>query len=100
VKPTSNVAVVRLYAFLRELAGEREIDVTLPDGATVRDVLTRLGELRPVIAQRLPGTDGTIPPSVNVFLNGRDIRDLNGLDTPVMPDDEVTILPPVAGGVA
>jgi molybdopterin synthase sulfur carrier subunit len=98
VKPTSKVAVARLYAFLRELAGEREIDVALPDGATVRDVLTRLAELRPVIAQRLPGTDGSIPLSVNVFVNGRDIRDLKGLDTPVMPDDEVTILPPVAGG--
>jgi molybdopterin synthase sulfur carrier subunit len=100
VKPTSNVAVVRLYAFLRELAGEREIDVTLPDGATVRDVLARVGELRPVIAQRLLETDGSIPPSVNVFVNGRDIRDLNGLDTPVMPNDEVTMLPPVAGGRA
>jgi molybdopterin synthase sulfur carrier subunit len=100
VRPTSNVAVVRLYAFLRELAGEREIDVALPDGATVRDVLSRLGELRPVLAQRLPGTDDTIPPSVNVFVNGRDVRDLDGLDTRVMPDDEVTIVPPVAGGGA
>jgi molybdopterin synthase sulfur carrier subunit len=98
VRPTSNVAVVRLYAFLRELAGEREIDVTLPDGAAVRDVLARLAELRPVIAQRLLETDGSVPPSVNVFVNGRDIRDLKGLDTPVMPGDEVTMLPPVAGG--
>jgi molybdopterin converting factor small subunit len=33
-------------------------------------------------------------------VNGRDIRDLDGLDTPVVPDDEVTILPPAAGGKA
>jgi molybdopterin synthase sulfur carrier subunit len=98
VRPTSHVTLVRLYAFLRELAGERDIEVTLPDGATVRDLFSRLVELRPSLAQRLLDTDGNTPRFVNVFVNGRDIRDLNGLDTPVMPDDEVTILPPAAGG--
>jgi molybdopterin synthase sulfur carrier subunit len=85
---------------LRELAGERDIEVALPDGAVVRDILNRLGELRPILAERLLDEDGNIPRSVNVFVNGRDIRDLSGLDTPVTPDDEVTILPPAAGGRA
>jgi molybdopterin synthase sulfur carrier subunit len=98
VRVTSHVTAVRLFGSLRELAGEREIDVALPDGATVRDLLNRLGELRPILAQRLLDEDGNIPRSVNVFVNGRDIRDLGGLDTSVMPDDEVTILPPAAGG--
>jgi len=80
------------------LAGERDIEVALPDGAVVRDILNRLGELRPILAERLLDEDGNIPRSVNVFVNGRDIRDLSGLDTPVTPDDEVTILPPAAGG--
>lgn len=83
---------------MRELAGERDIEVALPDGAVVRDILNRLGELRPILAERLLDEDGNIPRSVNVFVNGRDIRDLSGLDTPVTPDDEVTILPPAAGG--
>jgi molybdopterin synthase sulfur carrier subunit len=83
---------------LRELAGERDIEVALPDGAVVRDILNRLGELRPILAERLLDEDGNIPRSVNVFVNGRDIRDLSGLNTPVTPDDEVTILPPAAGG--
>jgi molybdopterin synthase sulfur carrier subunit len=83
---------------LRELGGERDIDVALADGATIGDVLNRLVELRPVLAHRLLDEDGNIPRFVNVFINGRDIRHLSGLDTPVMPDDEVTILPPAAGG--
>lgn len=98
MKPTSHVTVVRLYGSLRELVGERDIEVSLTDGAIVRDILSRLRELRPVLAERLLDKDGNIPPSVNVFVNGRDVRDLGGLDTPVMPDDEVTILPPAAGG--
>jgi molybdopterin synthase sulfur carrier subunit len=100
VKPTSHVTLVRLYASLRELAGERDIDVALPDDATVRDLLNRLVELQPSLAQRLLDENGGIPQFVNIFVNGRDIRHLSGLDTPVMPDDEVTILPPAAGGRA
>ena len=100
MKPTSNVALVRLHASLGELAGQRAIEVALPDGAIVRDVLNRLVELRPVLADRLLDEDGNIPPSVNVFVNGRDIRDLSGLDSPVTPDDELTLLPPAAGGRA
>jgi molybdopterin synthase sulfur carrier subunit len=98
VEPTSDVTVVRLYASLREAVGERDIEVALPDGATIGDLIIRLVELRPALADRLLDDDGNIPPSVNVFVNGRDIRDLSRLATPVMPDDEVTILPPAAGG--
>ncbi|MGQ9572904.1 MAG: ubiquitin-like small modifier protein 1 [Dehalococcoidia bacterium] len=98
MKPTSPVTAVRLYASLRELAGERSIEVALPSGATIRDLIHRLVELRPSLAHRLLDEDGNVPRFVNVFVNGRDIRYLSGLDTPVMPDDEVTILPPVAGG--
>ncbi len=72
--------------------------MALADGATIRDLINRLVELRPVLADRLLDEDGNIPPSVNVFVNGRDIRDLGGLDANVTPDDEVTILPPAAGG--
>jgi molybdopterin synthase sulfur carrier subunit len=98
VKPTSRATVVRLYASLRQLAGEREIGLVLPDGTTIADLLHRLVELRPTLADRLLDEDGNIPRFVNVFVNGRDIRDLSGLDTAVMPDDEVIILPPAAGG--
>jgi molybdopterin synthase sulfur carrier subunit len=98
VKPTSHVTTVRLYASFRELAGEREIDVSLPDSASIRDLLSRLVELRPALAHRLLDDDGNLSRFVNAFVNGRDIRDLDGLDTPVVPDDEVTILPPAGGG--
>ena len=98
MRPTSYVTTVRLYASFRELAGEREIDVSLADGASIRDLLSRLVEVRPALAHRLLDEDGNLSRFVNAFVNGRDIRDLDGLDTPVMPDDEVTILPPAGGG--
>ena len=36
--------------------------------------------------------------TVNVFINTNHMRDRNGLDTPLTPGDEVSILPAVSGG--
>ncbi|MGZ4175926.1 MAG: ubiquitin-like small modifier protein 1 [Solirubrobacteraceae bacterium] len=67
------------------------------DGATVGEVLDslyeRYGELRSRIAE-----DGGLRRFVNVYVDGEDIRFLDGLDTQVKDGDEVTILPAVAGG--
>ena len=67
------------------------------DGTTVGQVLDslyeRYGELRSRIAE-----DGGLRRFVNVYVDGEDIRFLNGLDTPVSDGDAVTILPEVAGG--
>ncbi len=67
------------------------------DGGTVGEVLDslyeRFGELRSRIAE-----DGGLRRFVNVYVDGEDIRFLDGLDTPVKDGDEVTILPAVAGG--
>ncbi len=67
------------------------------DGGTVGEVLDslyeRFAELRSRIAE-----DGGLRRFVNVYVDGEDIRFLDGLDTPVKDGDEVTILPAVAGG--
>jgi MoaD family protein len=67
------------------------------DGATVGEVLDalyeRFGELRSRISE-----DGGLRRFVNVYVDGEDIRFLDGLETPVKDGDEVTILPAVAGG--
>jgi len=69
------------------------------DGATVGEVLDalyeRYGELRSRISE-----DGGLRRFVNVYVDGEDIRFLDGLDTAVSDGDEVTILPAVAGGGA
>jgi sulfur-carrier protein len=68
------------------------------DGSTVGEVLDALyarhGELR----DRVADGDGSIRRFVNVYLDGEDIRFLDGLDTSVADGAELTILPAVAGG--
>ena len=68
------------------------------DGTTVRQGLeglyARHGELR----DRVAGDDGELRRFVNVFLDGEDIRFLDGLQTSVPDGAELQILPAVAGG--
>ena len=68
------------------------------EGSTIGEVLDGLygqhGELR----ERVAGDDGELRRFVNVYVDGEDIRFLDGLATPVGDGAEVQILPAVAGG--
>ena len=75
--------------------GARECRVP---AARVADVLARLGERHPQLGPRLLTPEGTLRPFVNVFVGRDNVRDLQGLDTPVPEGATVTILPAVAGG--
>jgi sulfur-carrier protein len=68
------------------------------DGATVGDVLSAVESQFPGIHERICEPDGRIRRFVNVFVNGEDVRALNGTETPVKDGDEVGIIPAVAGG--
>src|SRR4051794_22186843 len=77
--PARMVVSVRLFAGLRERAGSERIEVELPDGATVADLLAAM-ELAP----------RSCVAAVN--------REYAGPDTPIGAGDEVALVPPVSGG--
>lgn len=80
---------------LREtVGGARELEAT---GGTVNEVLDDLFAQHPALRDRVT-TDGQLSPFVNLYVNGRDVRYTTGLDTPVSPDDQVILLPAMAGG--
>ena len=89
---------IRLYATLRQVAGAKLI--TIPDAQlrTVRDALLALLEVQPALKPLLWNAEGTLVGHVAVILNGRDIRSLNGVDTPMSSADRLDIFPPVGGG--
>ena len=87
---------VKLPTQLRDAAGgAAETEVT---GSTVGEVLEALFEQHGELRDRLSDGDGGLRRFVNVYVDGEDIRFLDGLETPVSDGDEVTILPAVAGG--
>jgi sulfur-carrier protein len=89
------VAQVRIPPVLRpEAGGNRTVEVT---AGTVRAALDELVAAYPSLAPRVLADDG-IPTFLNVFVDGDDIRLLQGLDTPIENGATVLLLPAVAGG--
>ena len=86
---------VSVPAFLLELtSGATHVSA---DGATVRDAIASLDLAFPGIGERLLDDSG-LRRYVNVYLNGREIRFAQGLDTAVGNGDALTILPTIAAG--
>ena len=87
---------VKLPTQLRDAAGGAPTATV--EGATVGEALADLyaqhGELR----ARMADGGGGVRRFVNVYLDGEDIRFLDGLDTAVPDGAELTVLPAVAGG--
>jgi len=89
---------VKVYATLRDLVGASSVEVSAQPGEPVKVILERLVAQSPALREKLWQPDGTLTGWVTVFLNGRDIRYLQGLDTPFSPGDELDLFPPVGGG--
>lgn len=89
------MSTVRIPPVLRETVGGSR---SLPaDGATVSEVLTDLFARYPALRERV--TDGgELSPFVNVYVNDRDVRYREGLETAVDANDTVILLPAMAGG--
>jgi len=66
--------------------------------STVRDALEQLEELQPSMYRGVCDETGSVRRHVGVFVNEWHIRDREGLDTPLVAGDVVTILPAVSGG--
>jgi molybdopterin converting factor small subunit len=87
---------VKIPPQLRQVTGgEGAAEV---DGATVGEVLGALYAVHGELKDRVADGDGTLRRFVNVYLDGEDIRFLQGLETPVPAGAELQILPAVAGG--
>ena len=84
---------VRLPTVLRPFAAGAER--VQADGSTVGEVFAALD---PVLRRRLTDEQGALRRHVNIYLGNDNIRDLNGLATPLQDGDELLILPSVAGG--
>ena len=90
------MSAVRIPAVLRpSVGGEKEVDV---EGSTVGEVVDALVGRFPSLRDQLLTGEGQLNRFVNVYVNGQDVRYLDGLATPVEPRDEIRLLPAMAGG--
>ena len=90
------MSTVKFPAVLRaNVGGAREVEA---GGETIGEVLEGLATTYPSLKDQLFTDDGEINRFVNVYLNGQDVRYLDGRATAVDDRDEVRLLPAMAGG--
>src|SRR5260370_19938451 len=87
---------VKIPTQLRSVTGG-ESEAVVDEATTVGEVLDGLYDRFDGLKERI-AEDGDLRRFVNVYVQGEDIRFLDGLETSVDDGDEVTILPAVAGG--
>lgn len=89
------MSTVKIPPVLREnVGGARTVTA---GGATVAEVLDDLFGQYPALRDRVT-EDGQLSRFINVYVNDRDVRYREGLDTAVGDDDTVILLPAMAGG--
>lgn len=87
---------VRVPGPLRRLTnGSSEVHV---EGGTVSQALQDLETKYPGFHERLYDGSGQLRQFINIYLNDSDIRFGQGLETPVSENDDLSIVPAVAGG--
>jgi molybdopterin converting factor small subunit len=90
---------VLLPSVLQPLAGGQSILTAPADGAvTVAGVLDMVTGTYPALSRRLRDETGKVRRYVNIYVNGNEIRRLQGLATEISPGQELLIIQSVAGG--
>ena len=90
------MAQIKIPTPLRSLTNDEDtVAVSAPN---LKELIAQMENSYPGIAERLLDENNELRRFVNIFINGEDVRFLDGLDSPVRDADEVSIVPAVAGG--
>lgn len=90
---------VNLYATFRLIAATKTLELDLPAGTTVRQVVDEILERLPELRSHWLNAQGEMHAHVHGFINGRDVDTFElGWDAPLKPEDVLDFFPPVAGG--
>ena len=75
--------------------GKAEVSVS---GSNVAEAMRNLVEQYPTLEQHLYNGKGDMRAFVNLFLGEDNIKDLQGLETPLQDGDTLRLIPSIAGG--
>ncbi len=87
---------VRIPTPLRKLTNGS--DEVLVDGTNVAELIENLEKNYPGLKERICEADGKLRRFVNLYLNDEDIRFKKNMETELKENDELSIIPAIAGG--
>ena len=88
---------VRIPTPLRKLTNELDT-IVADESGTLAQLIDVIEGQYPGLKERICDETGELRRFVNVYVNGEDVRFMDGLSTPLSGGDEVSIVPAVAGG--
>jgi MoaD family protein len=91
---------VKFFAALREIAGLKEADIELSEGATVTNLLDELSSQFGEPFKKYVYDEKTGKPRgyLQFLLDGRNISNVGGFNTKLKGGESFAIIPPVGGG--
>ena len=90
---------VNFYATLRPIVGQKTVDIDIPDGATIGQLISSLVAAYPALRPEMLDEKGDLHGHIHFFVNGRDVPYLERqIDTVLQHDDIISVFPPVGGG--
>lgn len=88
--------LIRIPTPLRKVTnGQDKVEV---EAGNLGEIIERMESDYPGFKERLVDEDGELRYFVNIYLNGEDVRFLQGMETTTKTGDELSIVPAVAGG--
>ncbi|MAP39267.1 MAG: molybdopterin synthase sulfur carrier subunit [Dehalococcoidia bacterium] len=88
--------MVRIPTPLRRVTnGQDKVEV---NGDSVGAIIGDLDSQFPGLKERLCDEQGELRNFVNIYVNGEDVRFLDGINSATAEGDEISIVPAVAGG--
>lgn len=87
---------VRIPTPLRKITGGN--DEVTAEGKNISEIIEDLEKNFPGLKERICEADGSLRRFVNLYLNDEDIRFKDNLETELKDNDELSIIPAIAGG--
>ena len=94
----NKITVKLATALACHTGNQKAVDCRLTGQKDLASVLEALDENFPGIRSVICGDGDGIVDSINVYVNGDNVRYLQGLETPLKPGDAVNIIPAAAAG--
>lgn len=90
---------INFYATLREVVGQKTVELSLAEGACVQEVALEITRRWPILKDHIFNNEGGISRRIHFMIDGRNIRWLpDGSATKLSRDDVIDVFPPTAGG--
>ena len=90
---------VNFYGVYRLITGTKLYEIEPIPGGTIRDLLQAVTARYPALRDEMFDEQDHVYPYIPLYINGRNPRLLaEGLDSPVKPEDVLSIFSPISSG--